>query len=352
VRVCIIGGGLAGALLAWRLAQLPGAGPVELRAGRAPDAIDATAASGGAVKAFEGHARQRELATRSMAELLASPVLREWSGYRQASFVSLRAGKDGLADAVAGIDAALPGSTELVDGDDLPRGDWALPGPRTAVIEHHAGYTRPGRWRDMVLADSAARGVSIVDGPVHAIAARPDGTLTCDSGSYDTVVLATGAWTPQLLRDNGFSDDGYRSKSIQYALHTTGAWRPPSFSDEVTGLYARPTADGGLLLGLPAQNWDVDPGDPPLDAELLARAAGEVAAVLPRLRLGPATSRVASADCYRAEPVLALSAVTGTERLFTFTGGAGGSVKTALAASREAAATLAEAAHPPPSPQA
>lgn len=50
---------------------------------------------------------------------------------------------------------------------------------------------------------------------------------------------------------------------------------------------------------------------------------------------------VNSADCYADPPVLTLWSVLGsTHRLFTFTGGSGGSVKTALAASRTAASDL------------
>ena len=50
---------------------------------------------------------------------------------------------------------------------------------------------------------------------------------------------------------------------------------------------------------------------------------------------------VSNADCYADPPVLTLWSVLGsTHRLFTFTGGSGGSVKTALAASRTAASDL------------
>ncbi|TDP94071.1 FAD dependent oxidoreductase [Labedaea rhizosphaerae] len=327
-------------MLTWRLAQLPGAPALELRVNHT---ADATAASGGAVKAFEGDARQRELATESLAELLSSPTLQTWSGYQRSRFLSMRAVPDGLDDAVAAIDARLPGGIELADGTALA--DWHLQGERTVVIEHHAGYTTPGAWRDRVLDDCAKRGVTIVPGVAGPITERPDGSMRCGGTDYDLVVLATGPWTPQVLRANGFSESGYRTKSVQYALHdlVPGAgWRPPSFSDEVSGLYARPTAGGGVLVGLPAQKWDVDPDHPPLDEELLDRAAGLLTAMLPRLRLGRATRRVAAADCYRADPGLALAAVPGTTNLFTFTGGSGGSVKTALAASTAAATALGD----------
>src|SRR5207249_2398925 len=74
-------------------------------------------------------------------------------------------------------------------------------------------------------------------------------TVSGERREYDVVVLAAGAWTPALLRSAGLPADGYRVKSIQYAVYRADGWRPPPFVDEVTGLYGRPTADGGLLLG-------------------------------------------------------------------------------------------------------
>ncbi len=52
MQVSVLGGGLAGALLAWRLARQPGVGRVSLAPGPARDR-DATAASGGAVRGYE-----------------------------------------------------------------------------------------------------------------------------------------------------------------------------------------------------------------------------------------------------------------------------------------------------------
>jgi glycine/D-amino acid oxidase-like deaminating enzyme len=121
-------------------------------------------------------------------------------------------------------------------------------------------------------------------------------------------------------------------------VHRTDGWRPPHFVDELTGVYGRPTIDGGLLLGVPTPHWDVDPDHPPIDPELPERAAAAATARFPDLRLGAVIRRVAAADCYTDPPGLALRPVDGP--IFTFTGGSGGSVKTALAASARAADDL------------
>jgi glycine/D-amino acid oxidase-like deaminating enzyme len=64
------------------------------------------------------------------------------------------------------------------------------------------------------------------------------------------------------------------------------------------------------------------------------------AGCFPRLKLGPARQQVGAADCYCDPPLLALRQVD--DGLFTFTGGSGGAVKSALAASDRAAAQLQE----------
>ena len=344
MRVRVVGGGLAGSLLAWRLAQLPGT-RVELLAGPRP-AADATAASGGAVRAYDTLPEQRELATESLVELLASPVLREWAQYRQTGFAYLR-GSDGadeadLAGALADIERELPGSAELtspaaVFGVQAGGPGWAGDDAMVVVLERRAGCTSPHRLREAVLADLGAR-------PRAAVLGDPIEPLGADaSRGSDAVVLAVGAWTPGLLRASGLSADGYRTRSIQYTVYDSGPVRPPAFADERTGLYGLPTADGGQLLGVPTTEWDAPPGITPV-TEAGDGAAGHERALrlangcFPGLKLGSVRRRVAAADCYCDPPVLALRTVG--DRVYTFTGGSGGCAKSALAASRRAAHSL------------
>ena len=357
VRVCVAGGGLAGSLLAWRLAQQPGTG-VELLLGNG-SGRDATGASGGAVRGYESLPRQRELAIASMAELLASPVLREWGDYRRTGFVYLPGDGDDLGAGLAEMERHLPGSAtlatataafEAVAGPGTEPGGhgpvWAGPRDAAAVVERQAGYISPARMRDAVLADLTGRGVTIVEAPLDTVQVPAAGpvriTSAAGSADYDQVVLASGAWTPGLLRANDLPADGYRTKSIQYSVYPVGDYCPPGFADDATGLYGRPTTGGGLLLGVPTTGWDVPPGHPPADPKWSERALSLAAGLFPRLRLGPAQARVSAVDCYCDPPVLSLRPVLATRPgVFTFTGGSGGAVKTALAASRQAASALA-----------
>jgi glycine/D-amino acid oxidase-like deaminating enzyme len=347
VRACIVGGGLAGSLLAWRLGQATTDWQLDLVPGERTRA-DATSASGGAVRAFEADPEQRRLACDSLVELLGSRTLREWSGYRRVDSVYLRSVPDGLADMVAELDAMLPGSARIAPVAELERSGWAgLPADATAVVEREAGYTEPGRWRDAVFGDPAfRRRVRVHAGSVTAIEAAATSVSCAVDGhrrEYDVVVVAAGQWTGTLLGDSGHPAQRYRTKSIQYSIYRTGDWQPPIFVDETSGLYGRPTADGGLLLGLPVDLWDVEP-DRPVVTPIVHDEAVRLARLrFPGLDLGPATSRVGSADCYADRPILSLRPVIDSDqRLFTFTGGAGGSVKTVLAASHRAAIQLVE----------
>lgn len=351
MRTCVVGGGLAGALLAWRLARTA-TGRVDLVCGATGEG-DATAASAGGVRAFEPSAGACRLATDSLRELLDSAVLRRWSGFRPIVFTYLRRAAAGEATArAAEIERLLPGSVEVRPAGDLVAYGWAgLSGDAAAVavVERRAGYLDPARLRRAVLAELHGRpGVEVLAGPVGRLRRTGRGTVAVTLGGatpaeYDVVVVAAGGWTAALLRSGGLAAGELRTKAIQYAVHPAPEGRPAAFVDETTGLYGRPTDDGGLMLGLPTERWDVTPGPQPWDAALHRQAVAVAARRFPRLRLGPVRWRVAAADCYVPGATLALRPVPGAEQqLFTFTGGSGGSAKTVLAASARAAVTLAD----------
>jgi glycine/D-amino acid oxidase-like deaminating enzyme len=346
MRVCIAGGGIAGTLLAWRLAARPEVEHVELLLGEDRRG-DATEQSGGVVRAYERHPEGRRLATSSIAELESSPVLRAWADYRRAGAVYLRPGHDDLDRELHGIDARLPGSVRLAGADDLARLGWAgLPSDTVAIVERCAGYVSASRLRSALLADLATRGdVRVVRAAAGSVVVRADGTVTASAGdrhrTHDVAVLAAGAWTPTLLQASGLSPSGLRTKAIRCATYAVRGRRPVPFADETSGLYGKPTRDGRLLLGIATDEWDVAPGRRPARAAEHATIARLAEARMPWLRLGGALRSVDATDCYCDPPVLALRPVAGEDGpIHTFTGGSGGSVKTALAASREAAEQL------------
>jgi glycine/D-amino acid oxidase-like deaminating enzyme len=342
MRVCVIGAGVAGALLAWRLAQLPEIELVVLAPGPARPG-DATAASGGSVRAFELSPAQSGLAIDSMTELLADPTLRDWAGFVECGSVYLPADPGCLPAAIAEIEASLPGSASLLDADELTRQGWAgLDAGVVGVLESRAGYLSPQRLRRSVLADLVERRSvrMLAAGEISDLRAN-EFTLDGVAHQYDIVVLAAGAWTPSLLSRFGYRADGLRTKGIQYTVHRATGGPTTTFVDDLTHLFGRPTPEG-VLLGLPTDVWDVSPASFEPDLEL-SRAAAELAGRrLPGLRLQSAATPVTAMDCYADDGLLSLRPVSDTDdRLFTFTGGTGSAAKTVLAASRRAAIQLA-----------
>ena len=343
MRIAIVGSGLAGSLLAWRLAQQPAGAEVLLAPGTA-GAADATAASGGAVRAYETKPEQRALALASMAELAADPALRDWSGFTDCGAVYLPVGSDGLAEAVSEINAVLADSARLVDAEQLAADGWAgLAEDRVGVVERQAGYLDPDRFRRAVLADLAGRrGVTVLAAGAVGELGAGEFSLAGERYRCDVVVLATGAWTPSVLRAAGFDDGGLGTKSIQYTIHRTSGALSSTFVDDESGLFGKPVPGDRLLLGLPTTGWSAPPEGIPADRALAERAAALAGRTFPALRLHSATPSVTAIDCYAESGLLALRPVPGADgRLFTFTGGSGGAAKTALAASHRAAEQLA-----------
>ncbi|MFJ6149764.1 NAD(P)/FAD-dependent oxidoreductase [Micromonospora profundi] len=333
-RVLVVGAGLGGALLARRL-QDAGAQPVLIGAGiDGPEGgyADATAASGGLVRAFEPDPAARSLATASLAELLADPMLAEQAGWRESGSLYLLDAGD--LDLVAGVGA--PG-IEVLTGTQVARrfGFDRLPERSAAVWEPHAGYIVPDRLRRAALA-----GLDRTE--ATPVARLDDDTVELRDGrrlTGDLVVVAAGAWTPGLLRSAGLTTT-LRTKHIQYAHYAVARNDLPCFVDETSGLYGRPAGPGRLLLGLPSTRWDAEPPTPEPDVDLTEQVRATALLRLPGLDPRPLGPPVSAVDCYSEPAGLALRAVAGTAHTFTFTGGSGGAAKTALAASRLAATAL------------
>lgn len=349
MRVCVIGAGLAGSLLAWRLrgAIAPQGAPLELDLVSGPDAGDATDASLGIVRGFEPDATSCRLAVDSMAELHADPRLAAWAGLQERESVYVGAEDAGATDIrLRQLAARLPSPARTVGAGELARqyGIAGLPDHSVGVLEPRAGVIVPSRLRQSVLAELARLRVSRIPGPIKQVTVADDQVVCQWHGQarrYDAVVLATGRWTPRLLAESGLPAAPYRTKAITYAWYpATGAPRY-SFVDETTGLYGRPGPDGQLALGLPSTDWDADPDRPAADEALHRRAVELARHRFPKLRLEPRHRVVTGADCYAAPSGLTLRPVRDDGApIYTFTGGSGGAAKTALAASAAAARDL------------
>ncbi|WP_194922898.1 FAD-dependent oxidoreductase [Catenulispora pinisilvae] len=348
-RVCVIGAGLAGAALAWRLACSRCSGTeITLVGDSSEGRRDASRTSGGLVRAFDVDPWHRGNAEAGLAELLADPLLRKWAGYRRAgsTYILDTSRPDQLAALAA---ARAMAGVRIAEAAELAAEGWrGLPDHAVAAFEHEAGYISPHEFRKALTVDFAVRSGSVLlAGPVVDLERTHSGgswnVRTPDGGSreYDVVVLATGAWTPALLHRQGWRAAGLTTKAIQYTLVEVAGHRPAPFIDETSGLFGRPAADGVMLLGVPTESWGVDPDRLDTDPELTDRALHLAAERLPGLTPTARLRTVVAADCYGDRAGLTLEPVAAAGGgVFTFSAGSGGSAKTVLPASTHAAEQL------------
>ncbi|MGY0231543.1 FAD-dependent oxidoreductase [Longispora urticae] len=341
MRIAIVGGGIAGAMLAWRLHTEHRLVP-DVFVGARPGTPDATGASGGLVRGYETDPTVSRAAVEGLIELRDDPRLREWADYRDVGSTYLLAPGSDPGPSVGVVEDLLPGSIAVGPAPAAFRGVAA---GTVAMTERHAGHLSPAALRAAVLTHLAGAGIPV---RVRRVAAIAPGEVRLADGTrhgYDTVVAAAGAWTPGLLTASGLPATDWRTKQIQFSVYARRAAGPGTFVDTASGLYGRPM-DDGLLLGLHCDRWDVDPDATTPDLELAARV-GVVAREVFGADLGAPVRTVAAFDCYHEAPGLTLrSLVPG---LLTFTGGSGGAAKTVLSASRTAArALLAPAPYPAP----
>ncbi|GAA0706767.1 FAD-binding oxidoreductase [Dactylosporangium roseum] len=340
MRIAIVGAGLAGTALAWRLRRHPSPPAVDLY-GAAPAGADATAASGGLVRGFQPDPGACRLAAESLAELRGDVALREAAGYREIGSRYLLPPGAGTSH-LGIVEECLPGSAALLDGPGAHpfRG---LPAGATVVAERDAGYLSPAGLRAALIVRLAAAGARIRPLPVAGVGgSEPAPSLLLADGlrvEYELVVLATGAWTPGLLAAHGFGTGDMRAKQIQFTIFAGRVAGLGAFVDDISGLYGRPDGPGALLLGLPCDRWDVDVDTVAPDTALVHRVVGVAARTLGiTLTAADALRTVASFDCYHPSPGLTLRPVPGAGgAVLTFSGGSGGAVKSVLAASRVAA---------------
>jgi glycine/D-amino acid oxidase-like deaminating enzyme len=299
------------------------------------------------VRGFEPDAANCRLATDSLAELQADQQLAAWAGLQELESVYVSADAPGAVDiALRRQLTELSGGARAVGPDELARqyGIAGLPDRSVGVVEPRAGAIAPGRLRRHVLAELARLQVPRTLGRIDQVAVADDQVVCKWDGQarrYDALVLASGRWTPRLLAASDLPVPHYRTKTITYAWYQATGAPQYCFVDETSGIYGRPGPEGQLALGLPSTEWDVDPDMPAADDDALRRAAGLARSRFRKLRLGSLQRVVTSADCYTEPSGLTLRPVLDDSMpLYTFTGGSGGAVKTALAASAVAAREL------------
>ena len=172
-----------------------------------------------------------------------------------------------------------------------------------AAYEPDSGYADPAETVEGFRRRAEELGARIMQWTtVMKIDCRESGVrgVNTSAGRIDAgvVVLAAGAWSGRLGRDIGL-DLCMRPKAIDTLAVTRPAeLRAPHmiFIDNVLGNYFRPEAGGLTLVGVPCQEWEIDPDT--LGTGLPPQAASRGAELLTH-RI-PAMERATLARGYRA----------------------------------------------------
>jgi len=149
------------------------------------------------------------------------------------------------------------------------------------------------------------------------------------------VVVAAGAWAPRLCRGMGLALPA-RPKAID----TVAVTRPPElarghmvFIDNAQGSYFRQEAGGLTLVGVPCQEWDIDPdtlgtGLPPHAADV---GAGILTHRIPAMEAATLARGYRAFDCYSTDRHAILGPVDGVDGLYLATAFSGSGFKIAPA---------------------
>jgi sarcosine oxidase subunit beta len=181
-----------------------------------------------------------------------------------------------------------------------------------AQVRQWTGVTRIRRQESRVL------GVDTVAGPI-------------DAGA---VVVAAGAWAPRLCREIGL-DIPARVKG----LDTVQVTRPAAladphmvFIDNVQGSYFRPESGIRTIVGVPCQEWDLDPDGPAVLAPGAAAVGAQILTHrIPALEGATLARGYRAFDCYSRDRHAILGRVDGIDGLYLATAFSGSGFKIAPA---------------------
>ena len=179
-------------------------------------------------------------------------------------------------------------------------------------VRQWTGVTRIRRQESRVL------GVDTVAGPI-------------DAGA---VVVAAGAWAPRLCREIGL-DLPARVKG----LDTVQVTRPAAladphmvFIDNVQGSYFRPESRIRTIVGVPCQEWDLDPDGPAVLAPGAAAVGAQILTHrIPALEGATLARGYRAFDCYSRDRHAILGRVDGIDGLYLATAFSGSGFKIAPA---------------------
>ncbi|KEO82583.1 NAD(P)/FAD-dependent oxidoreductase [Tumebacillus flagellatus] len=261
--VVIIGGGVIGAAILHEVAR-SGLGRAVLLE-KSTFGAGSTGKSGGFLRVYHTDSFLSDLAAASFHEFLE---LRAHIGYVRTGLLMLE-----KAERVTEMEREVERLTKLghnlqsLSGSEGAErfGGLEWQGVGGAVYEPDGGYADPVLTTRFWIKEARSRGALASEGTQVLEILHDNGRVTgvrTNRGVIQTscVVLAAGAWSAELLRPMGIQLP-VRSKTIQihFLMRPEEAVEHPAFLDETTDIYARPDQSGLSLVGLPVDEWDIDP---------------------------------------------------------------------------------------------
>ncbi|OLB50820.1 MAG: hypothetical protein AUH99_08815, partial [Candidatus Rokubacteria bacterium 13_2_20CM_2_70_11] len=208
-----------------------------------------------------------------------------------------------------------------------------------AAYEPESGYANPAETVEGLRRRATELGARILQWtPVTKILRRESRAVGVETraGRIDAgaVVVAAGAWAPRLCRAMGLEIPA-RVKGIDTVVVTRPAELAEPhviFIDNVQGSYFRPESGILTIVGVPCQDWDLDP-DAPLSLPPEAPAVGAQILThrIPTMERATLARGYRAFDCYSHDRHAILGRVDGLDGLYLATAFSGSGFKIAPA---------------------
>jgi len=209
-----------------------------------------------------------------------------------------------------------------------------------AAYEPDSGYANPAETVEGFRRRATELGARVLQWTHVTRIVRRESRVTgveTSAGRIDAgaVILAAGAWSRRLC-----AEIGLELPARPKAIDTVAVTRPPELAkghmvviDNVQGNYFRPEAGGLTLVGVPCQEWDIDPdtmetGLPPSAAEA---GAGLLTHRIPIMDRATLSRGYRAFDGYSADRHAILGRVDGIDGLYLATAFSGSGFKIAPA---------------------
>jgi sarcosine oxidase subunit beta len=209
-----------------------------------------------------------------------------------------------------------------------------------AAYEPESGYANPAETVEGFRRRATELGARVLQWTAVTRVIRQESRVTgveTSAGRIDagSVIVAAGAWSRRLC-----AEIGLELHARPKAIDTVAVTRPPElhnghmvFIDNVQGNYFRPESGGLTLVGVPCQEWDIDPDT--LQTGLPPSAAGVGAQLLthriPAMERATLSRGYRAFDGYSADRHAILGRVDGIDGLYLATAFSGSGFKIAPA---------------------